>query len=290
MTGRRVSFAGGLAHPLRYPEDPAINQFSFYQSGVESILRILNESSQKVIVITTGSVRDIMAAFNRDPRVFGSKVARIYVNAGNSGGGDLQWNPNLDPQAYIRLMRSGLPIYWCPSFGGNETLETLGAERLPVQQYQVYWKFRQDELLERLPNPLQNFFLYALGRKDSTIDDPVTYLKRPIEKDLQEQQWRTTRNMWSTASLYDAAGKQLYRSKDDWALLSSPAKGYDLSPVFDFVPVEVEIDRDLRTTIRPSITPRPVRVFHLLQPDVYNEAMLSSLRKLLSEMSIVKDF
>jgi hypothetical protein len=290
ITGRRVSFVGGLAHPLRYPEDPALNQFSFYQSGVETILRILKESPQKVMVITTGSVRDVAAAFNRDPQLLESKVARIYVNAGNSGGGDLQWNPNLDPQAYIRLMRSGLPIYWCPSFGGKETLETLAEEQLPIQQYQVYWKFRQAELFDSLPNPLQNFFLYALGHKIPKVDEPVSYLKRPIETTLRDEQWKKTRHMWSTASLYHAAGRQLYRSQDGWALLSSQASGYELSPVYDFVAVEVEIDRNLRSTVRPSEKPRATRLFHLVQPSVYSEAMLSSLRKLLSEMPVANNF
>jgi inosine-uridine nucleoside N-ribohydrolase len=103
----------GLANPLRYPGDKALDQF---QPGTpDVILRVLRESSLPVTIITTGSLRDVAAAFNRDEALFRSKVARLYVNDGNAAGGTLHWNPRLDPQAYLRLMRSDLPIFWPPA-------------------------------------------------------------------------------------------------------------------------------------------------------------------------------
>ena len=290
LTGKQTPYAAGLANPLRYPEDTGRNQFPFYQAGVEMILRVLRESNQKVTVITTGSVRDVIAAFNRDPRLFENRIDRIYVTAGNSAGGDLHWNPNLDPQAYLRLMRSTLPIYWCPCFGGQETIETLIAERLPIQQYQTFWKFRQGDLFESLSNPLQNFFLYALGRKIPVNDDPISYLERKLEEQLKSKEWKQPRNMWSTASLYHAASRQLYHSTTEWAALSEPIQNFTLSPVYDFVSVDVTIDLDLRTTMKPANDPRPIKIFHLLQLDHYQDAMTSSLRRLLSEMPINRRF
>jgi hypothetical protein len=84
MTGRTTPWVNGLETPLRYPEDKALNQST--HDGPETILRVLRESSEKVRIITTGSVRDVAAAFNRDEVVFRSKVDRICVNDGNSGG------------------------------------------------------------------------------------------------------------------------------------------------------------------------------------------------------------
>ena len=123
LTGRQAPYATGLLNPLRYPQDAALNQFGTAQSGVNLILRTLRESDQRVVIITVGSVRDVAAAFNREPALFEQKVDRIYVNAGNSGVGDFQWNPFLDPQAYLRLMQSNLPIYWAPSFDGRGSPE-----------------------------------------------------------------------------------------------------------------------------------------------------------------------
>lgn len=120
LTGRKVRYASGLANCLRYPEDKASDQQRRFQSAVDLILQVLKESKEQVCIVTVGSVRDIMAAFNREPELFREKVARIYPNMGNSSGGELFWNPRLDPQAYLRLTRSGLPIHWCPCFGGPE--------------------------------------------------------------------------------------------------------------------------------------------------------------------------
>jgi hypothetical protein len=290
LTGRQVPFAAGLGTALRYPEDKGLNQFSFYQTGVNLILKVLGESTQPAYIITTGSVRDVLAAFNREPELFREKVERIYVNAGNSGGGDLYWNPSLDPQAYIRLMRAGLPVYWCPCFGGRMTIEDIIRNGLGTQQYQTYWRFRQSEIFASLPTPLQNYFLYALGEKIVSQVDPLGYLSQAVEPVLREKQWGQTRNMWSTASLYHAAGRKLYRAGDSWAARHEPEPGYALAEVFDFVPAEVTIDRDLTTIPKISGAAGPLRLFHLLDLANYEKAMLVSLRRLLAEMPLASQY
>jgi hypothetical protein len=286
LTARQVPYAVGLGTALRYPEDKALNQFSFYHAGVNLILKTLRETTQQVHIITVGSVRDVAAAFNREPQLFREKVTRIYVNAGNSAGGDLYWNPSLDPQAYIRLMRSDLPIYWCPCFGGMETLEDLAKGKLPVQQYQTFWQFRQAEVFGGLPTPLQDFFLYALGRKIVSQIDPIAYLSRAPETALRAEQWKQNRNMWSTASIIHAAGRLLYRAGDSWTALREPKPGYTLSVTFDFVPAEVSIDADLRVSKKLTDVSGNFKLFHLLDIANYEKAMLTSLRSLLLDMPL----
>ena len=56
-----------------------------------------------------GSLRDEAAVYNREPELFYEEVAHTYLDDG-SGGGSLQRNPELDPEAYLGLMRSDLPI------------------------------------------------------------------------------------------------------------------------------------------------------------------------------------
>src|SRR5579859_4865194 len=91
LTGRQIPIVVGLQNPLRYPEDAALDQF--VPETPSRILSILNASPSKVMIIATGSVRDVAAAFNRDPSLFRRRVERIYIADGNSAGGDLQWNP-----------------------------------------------------------------------------------------------------------------------------------------------------------------------------------------------------
>lgn len=287
LTGRRVPYAVGLAHPLRYPEDKASDAHPLLQKGVELIHRALREASSEVFMIVVGSARDTAAAFNRDEKLFREKVARVYLNIGNLPGGDLEWNAALDPQAYLRLMESNLPIYWCPCLGAEGSYELMGAGKLRIQQHQTYWMFRQSELLDALPAPLQNYFLYATGAKDSSSEDPADYLRRTPDKPLKERDGAKVREMFSTASIIHAAGRQLCRQGDSWQALASPTAECRPWPVFDFVPATVNIDRDLRTPVQISETDGRFRIFHLRDLENYEAAMRTSLRQLLAEMKIV---
>ena len=63
-------------------------------------------------IISVGSVRDLAAAFNRDPVLFREQAGRLLLFIGEaSDPGFREHNVNLDPQAYVGLMRSGLNIY-----------------------------------------------------------------------------------------------------------------------------------------------------------------------------------
>lgn len=178
LTGRKVPHVRGLAHPLRYPEDTGEDQPGG-QDGPDQILRVLSESAAKVTILTTGSLRDMAAAYNRAPELFSQKVGANLCSGGHSGGKLLEWNTALDPQSYLRIMSSNLPVYWVPCFGSNAWAEEQAADRVAAEPYQSYWKFRQSDLLEGLPSGLQNFFLYALGRISPRVEDPTAYLNRP---------------------------------------------------------------------------------------------------------------
>jgi hypothetical protein len=283
ITGQTVPWVSGLETPLRYPEDKGLNQFT--HDGPETILRVLRVSREKVRIITTGSVRDVAAAFNRDEALFRSKVDRIYINAGNSGGGDLQWNPRLDPQAYLRLMRSDLPIYWAPCFGGKETLAVLAQRKLPVLPNQTFWEFRQSDLLSVLSNPLKNFFLYALSHADPAADDPIAALDRVPDAALERKFGSEYRNMWSTVTLLDAANLRVYRRGSSWFAAQARQPGDEEAQMFEFVPVRIRIDADLRGFIEGPDPSSTMRVFHIQNTGHYQEAMLSILRHLLAPTS-----
>jgi hypothetical protein len=284
LTGKNVPYATGLGFPLRYPEDKGLDQPDWAQTGVAMMLRALQESDRRVVINTVGSVRDVAAAFNRDGALFHRKVERIYLHAGNSGAGEVEYNTMLDPQAYIRLMRSDLPIYWCPCFGGPPT-EDASRGQEEFRAYQTHWKFRQADVYDALPAPLQNFFLYALGRKIASLEDPIAYLTRVPEPELKRKEWGRIRNMWCTGPMIHAAGREFYRQGDCWAAFASPAAGFQLSPLFEFVPANVTIDRDLRTTLKPK-GGGPFKVFHILDRENYERALTSALRRVLAEMPL----
>jgi hypothetical protein len=290
LTGRTIPYATGLGTPLRYPEDDGRNQFSFYQAGVELILRVLRESEEKVVFTIVGSARDVAAAYNRDPGLFHQKVVRLYFADGNSAGRDFQWGPLLDPQAYVRLMALELPVYWCPAFGGQDTLEGMAAGKFKPDKYRVYWRFRQSEIFSALPAPLQNYFLYALSRKDASVVEPIAYLSKPVEEALRDQQWKEIRHMWSTAAIYDAAGCDLYRKKDSWVASPDSVPGFEKVRVYEFVPARVSLDRNLRATLDFAKPAQDFKIFHLPETTIYEPAMESSLRRLLSQLTLRGQF
>jgi hypothetical protein len=181
-------------------------------------------------------------------------------------------------------------VYWCPAFGKQDTLQDMAAGKLKPDAHRVYWTFRQSDVFAGLPASVQNYFLYALGRKDPVFTDPLAYLHQPPDKPLRDQQWKETRYMWSTAGIYDAAGCQLYRKAQSWVASSQPVPGFEQASVYEFVSARVSIDRDLRVTLDFTGTPKRLKVFHLLDAANYQAAMQSSLQHVLSQMPLAEQF
>ena len=65
ITGRNVPTVIGLATPLKSPDDKGLDQTPEFQRGVEFIVQTLRASATPVCIATLGSVRDVVAAFNR---------------------------------------------------------------------------------------------------------------------------------------------------------------------------------------------------------------------------------
>ncbi|NLX55044.1 MAG: hypothetical protein GXY58_08020 [Planctomycetaceae bacterium] len=76
LTGRQVPYVVGLNPPLRSPSGPALDQPAAYQQGVNLLLEKLRSADRPVTVFTTGSMRDVAAAFNREPDLLRQKVSR----------------------------------------------------------------------------------------------------------------------------------------------------------------------------------------------------------------------
>ena len=145
LTGRRVPYAAGLGAKLRTPSDTGLDQPKEFQGAVELFLKVLRDSDRPVRVVAVGSVRDIAAAFNREPELLRKKVEALYLVIGNAKIGGIEYNVELDRQAFRAVLRSKLPIYWFPCFPAQNRLST-------------YWKFpHYSEVLDRAPLPCRIF-------------------------------------------------------------------------------------------------------------------------------------
>lgn len=275
LTGRRLPYATGLSKKLISPDDKGLVQPKEDQVAVELLLQTLRQSAEPVIVITTGSVRDLCAAFNREPKLLRERISRLYINIGNLLENKGEWNVHLDRKAYVGLMRSGLPIYWCPCLPVNENRST-------------HWKFKHGEVLEGVPPTLLNWFIYALQVPRPHELDPT----KALTMDLRP--WRhilmsLERNMWCTGSLIHAAGRSIYRVGDQWVAAASGPRGTKPVKVFTFVPVHVEItDEDKGYTKWSEDTLSPnMHVYKIIDPNNHEPVLKSCLRCLLHDFPVV---
>ena len=229
ITGRRVPCAIGLSQRFRTRTDKALEEPARFQGAVELILSVLRDSREKVLLFTTGSCRDVAAAFNREPELLKQKVRAVYFNIGR-GPNEPQEECNVgyDPQSYLRLFESGLPIYWCPCFGKG------GYETLYVAD--------QKTVVGQCVPAVQNFFVYCLTRSTA---EPIGFLAsgpHPLPTG--------PRSMWCTAPMFHAAGLMIYRrGPDDFVALAPEAAakaglaGKEVN-AFTFEP--------MRSTIQPT--------------------------------------
>ncbi|MGC9326082.1 MAG: nucleoside hydrolase [Candidatus Hinthialibacter sp.] len=218
--------------------------------GVNLIIDALRRSEQPVTIFTTGSLRDMTAAYLREPELFQRRVGRLYINAGHSSGKE-EWNVKLEPGAYFRMLRARLPIFWMPCFGDGG--------------FQTYWNFRQGDVLERAPLAVQNFIVYALSQTSPTEVDPIQALERPIPGDVKKKFWNMKRNMWCTAGFLHAAGR-----KND---------------AFSFLKKRVVLDESAQTTALSPNGGVELWTFHQTDAEAYAQSMTAALRDLLAGLA-----
>jgi len=252
ITGRTVPYATGLLTNLETPQDKTTNQPDETQAGVHLICKALQEAERPVTVFVTGSLRDVAAAYNRKPDLFKAKVARVYVNAGHSSGGR-EWNVGLDPHAFVRILRSGLPIYWVPCFGDAG--------------YASLWKFKHADVLADAPPAVQNFFIYALTKADPNRQDPIAALDAAPPQEVVDTLWAKERNMWCTGAFLHAASRS--------------------HASFSFDEATIRIADDGTTRIVDGVDGVDgvvLPVFHVTAQDEYTAAMTGVLKGLLEGM------
>jgi len=280
------SWKTGLINPLRSPDDQALDQPEEFQGGVKLIISTLEQSEEQVVMFLVGSCRDFVVAFNRKPELLREKVKAVYVNAGNGPKGiQTEWNVRLDPHAYVGLMFSGLPVYWCPCFMNEYRLCTpddISAGRAFCTYYMVP---NQTELLSSTRPMVKNYFSYALNRLQ---EDPLGFLDKE-QQPLPE----TSRNMWCTGPFLHAAGRQIYLTQDNRWTACTPEKGMESAAIevfrFDQVRIKFimkEEDGKLLPEFQDAENAEPgasVQVFRYTHPD-YNEIMVSTLKTLLETL------
>ncbi|MHB1157430.1 MAG: nucleoside hydrolase [Phycisphaerales bacterium] len=210
---------------MRSPDDKMLDVPRFGQAGVELMLRTLRESEEPVTIMVFCSCRTLAAAMNREPELVRQKVRRVLLSIGTTSGemfdvdygerkrlpvkegsaGYREWNVELDPHAFVRVLRSGLPmsLYPCACDGGP----------FAMHRHDSYYDLGGRGWIRRMHPKLRNYLAFVFERSNRpdflrAMDDAAT------EEALQRLDAATHHHVWETAVWLEASGRKLVRRAD----------------------------------------------------------------------------
>ena len=276
ITGRNIPTVHGLSEKLKSPTDQARDQKPEFQKGVQFILDTLRNSPSPVMITTVGSVRDVVAAYNRNPALFRDKVGKLLVFIGEASDPSFrEYNVRLD-QAYVGLMRSGLPIYWVPCFDGGIWKNAGHAS---------FWKAKHEDLFRKPSPELIQFFVYALQKENS---DPLAFLSSPVDPQHQTQLFAGTRNLWCTAIFGVLSGRQVKFDGTKYRSVPSTNRkaqeGALNNDLFGFFEVDISISDSGAVRYGKSQDSKKVMRFEVRNKAKYAEGMTAITADLLSKL------
>jgi hypothetical protein len=177
IAGTYASVAVGSGLPLKSRDDVQEFASPADRHGVRMVLDVLRKSPVPVVINILGSSRDIAIAAKKDPELFKTKCAAIYLNAGTgspkmSPASKPEYNVTLDRYGFAAIFDLPCPVYWMPCF---EEIESRRQQE--VSRYGTHYKFRQDQILPHMSDMVQNYFAYMFGHS-ATNNRPTVYDRR----------------------------------------------------------------------------------------------------------------
>jgi hypothetical protein len=277
ITGRQLPTANGLSEQLRSPTDKAEEQPAQFQGGVDLILRTLRSSARPVCIATLGSVRDVVAAFNREPALFRTNVAMVLAFIGEASDPKFQeYNVWLDPQAYVGLMRSDLPVYWVPCFDGGQWQNKGHAS---------FWRASHRTLLAQAAPQVTQYFIYALEKETA---EPLEFLSRPVDPERRDRLFAGTRYLWCAAVLGALSGREVVSVGSRWtSLLPQSTEALATStrkPLFGFSDAEIIVSDSGVISYGKAAGSHKIKRFEVLDPAHYEAGMTEATAALLATL------
>jgi len=294
MTGKAVPAAVGPNTKLRTPEDEGEHFSLRNQAGIKLLIDKLRSADEPVFISIVGSSRTVAAAFNREPDLFRKKVRAILLVAGydiREKGDKLDTNSNFDPNAFVAIMRSGLPIRWFPPgawgkmLGGANIydLEAVAKVRAP---HAAKFMVPHTTLFDQLPKMVHAWLMY--GFTGNQRGDII----RTLHEEWYAGMWWGVvkgglRPLSSIPAVVMAAERKLVRTDEGWRFVPQDRvpDGAECLKL-DFIPVEVQVDDDAHTSWK-IVKESNILLFDR-EPDqgLYNKAMGEGVNGLLRDIPL----
>ena len=273
LFGRNVPVAVGPFAPLRSITDTAEDAPGFQQQGIDLILQTLRTSDRPVDIAVFCSCRAVAAALNREPDLFRQKVGRIHLCAGAQPAGYLEWNVMLDPHAFVRVLRSGLPIDLYPCATDHGPFD-LGPNN-------CYWKLPDLKWLAQMDPPLRRYLLFGLQRVVRmdflrAMDEDWPAMSGP-EAYRGLHQWY--HQVWETAVWLGITGRKLVQRADGSARIvrADEVEATDTVLTNALVPVAVTVEENGQFHATPAGEGSLTRLYYRDEPRQNETALQSAL-------------
>jgi hypothetical protein len=188
----------------------------------------------------------------------------------------VEWNVSLDPQAYVGLMRSGLPLWWVPCFDGG-IWQNKG--------HASFWRASHRALLKGAEPEVIQYFIYALEKEQA---EPLGFLARPVDPERRERLFAGTRNLWCAAVLGTLSGREVVLRGGKWVSVLPPGGQSGTADakkaLFGFSEVDVMVSDSGVVSYGRGPASRKVKRFEVWDAGQYERGMTEATAGLLSEL------
>jgi len=275
LLGRDIPVAMGPIVPLTSPRDTAVDRPDREQAGIRLLIDTLERSSEPVVITCTGSARVVAAAFNRRPELLRSKVKRVVLNAGATGGTKREWNVGLDPAAYRGVWQSGLPVDWYPCATERTAFDQ-------VNERGTYWKATQEDLFRGISPTLRAWIAYSFS--GSQRGDIIRVLSEEVDESVWKRILSGQRNLWSTGSLVITADRVLAQTPEGWRFIPAAEAGGLATWPWRLDPIGASVNEEAQIHWRLAADNRRYRLFGRRAGKAYGTAMAEALNALLKSL------
>ncbi|GHT09542.1 hypothetical protein FACS1894170_00200 [Planctomycetales bacterium] len=246
-------------------------------SLIRFLIETLQKSDRPVAITVTGAATDVVVAARREPELFRTKCAGVYLNAGSAYLGKenyLEGNVTFNPAAYAAMFDLSCPLYWFPCFH-----MTSGWEVWESGEWGTFYNLSHKRAFDGISTPTKTFFWYMYSQSQ----DPQ-YL-RLLKTAPPDAEWNKIlegqKGMWSTASFLLLAGLTATKSGKIGPLNQA---GDDV--LFRMEPVKVQCEDSGHLTWELSKTETGCSLFHVLDVPAYTEAMTKVVNTLLINLDV----
>ncbi len=231
---KNIPFAVSPFTEMRTIEDKMLDVPLFQQQGIELILNVLRNSMEKIEIAVFSSLRALAVAFNREPQLFYEKVERIHISAGASSPDFLEWNVELDKNAFVCILRSNLPICIYPCATGKGPFD-LG-------KYNSYWKLDNLSFIRNMDSKIKRYIWFALQRIKRV--DFLRAMDEDVDESKMVEVYQRDHNVWETAVWLKISSRILICREDGtFRIIRENEKMLgDRILVNDLLPCKINID------------------------------------------------